>query len=622
MPWNQVGTSFDVSCLATKTWGQKPPPEEQSRQEGNILKQTDVGVARVVHKNGGLGLPWSFLFWHWGMIVVFFIFFSTIWVVQEHTKPAAAYNGTLISHLGLDGNVAWYTMAQKLIVFWYVWESLGLGVIHGPMHGKMSPPFTDWWYRMTPGTIKYRAPFLPDFTFFNRRNWFDVLVEVPLTYGLAIWILTSPDITPKMVWPLFGCALYEFFFDYGQHMHTYGTQTLHVFFCMCFPLSQGQIVGIQLFWSWFYACSGWCKIGPWFKYLNVNNLTSAKFMVDVPWAGCFRWLMYKDHDNQANPDYNLTTCAAVFSTICALLETLGPALCLLSWNENYVLLGIFLFMCMHVYIIFTLIVDVFTWNFVDAMYYCIMFGCISTGLRWQDVATMSPYIKAWLVCHALYTLWGNFVPSHVPYVVAHRHAAGNFCQGMLLIKPEAAGKLGKLKAHAGLPKAMDPMDEQGMRWLGQWLAVHLLVAYFWLWNLPSRMLTPLIHYQLKGDSMNNYVMIHSVLLFDALVAHVRFDGLSSLQLVEELGKVCEFEPGECVLCWCGAFQSFPVWPLTDPTAKWCIKDSNKGVIKEGLMKVSDVQNADYKKPSDCKHLLKIIEQTESTNNDMSKPLLA
>ena len=36
-------------------------------------------------------------------------------------------------------------------------------------------------------------------------------------------------------------------------------------------------------------------------------------------------------------------------------------------------------------------------------------------------------------------------------------------------------------------------------------------------------------------------MLHSVLVFDALAAHVRFDGLSSLALVRELGEVCGFE---------------------------------------------------------------------------------
>merc|ERR1711907_630991 len=116
---------------------------------------------------------------------------------------------------------------------------------------------------------------------------------------------------------------------------------------------------------------------------------------------------------------------------------------------------------------------------------------------------------------------------------------------------------------------------------------------------------------------NDYILIHSVLFFDALVAHVRFDGLSSLQLVEELGRVCGFEEGECTLCLCQAFQSFPV-SLTDTTAKWCIKDSKTGIDIEGLMKVSDLQNEHYKKPSDCKHLLDLIDSCSKNSATASK----
>jgi hypothetical protein len=38
----------------------------------------------------------------------------------------------------------------------------------------------------------------------------------------------------------------------------------------------------------------------------------------------------------------------------------------------------------------------------------------------------------------------------VPYVVAHRHAAGNFATGTLLVKLSAAAKIGK--ARAGSPR--------------------------------------------------------------------------------------------------------------------------------------------------------------------------
>jgi hypothetical protein len=587
--------------------------ENSPKPKGDILAQTDVGVEFIADPAKGLGLPWSFYFWHWGMIGVFAGCFSLLFAWTTPLDGAAEAEGLLVDFLGLPPKFPWLTLAQKLMIFWYVWEALGFGVLHGPMHGKMAPPFTDWWYRMTPGTMKYRAPFMPS-CFGNTRSIFDVLVEGVLTYIISFYIILQPQVTCKMMMPLFACSLYEFLFDYGQHLSTYGTQLMYVFACMCVPEDQGQLVGIQLFLTWFYVCSGWCKIGPWFKYLNVANLMTAKFMVNTPWAGLYRRLMFK---NREEKDYNLTCCAEVFSMMCAMLETLGPLLCLFSWRKDLVLAGICVFMCMHFYIIVTLIVDVFTWNFVDAVYYTVLFGILRTGFDWGMLGKLHPALAAFLGAHALYAIYGNFVPSHVPYVVAHRHAAGNFVQGMLMIKVQAAGKLGKLTAHAGLPASAPG-------WMGQWLPCHLLLAYFWLWNLPSRMLPALIHSvcQRNGHKYNDYVMIHSVLFFDALVAHVRFDGLSSLQLVEELGKVCGFEVGECTLCLAQSFQSFPVWPLTNGTAKWCIKDSKSGIITEGLMKVSDLQSEKYKQPSDCGHLLDIIESATKASPNLTKPLLA
>jgi len=73
-------------------------------------------------------------------------------------------------------------------------------------------------------------------------------------------------------------------------------------------------------------------------------------------------------------------------------------------------------------------------------------------------------------------------------------------------------------------------------------------------------------------------------------------------------------------CSAQAFKSFPVWPLTTPEAKWCIKDSTGTIIREGTMKVSDLQNEKYKKPSDCEHLLDIIAGKDD-KSDLVKRLL-
>ncbi|CAE7676325.1 PNO [Symbiodinium pilosum] len=333
-------------------------------------------------------------------------------------------------------------------------------------------------------------------------------------------------------------------------------------------------------------------------------------MVSMPWSHWYRRLMYKGYKD-ADPDYHLTRTATLFSAVCAVSETLGPML-VLSNNSAVVTFGIFFIFCMHLYIISTLIVDVFTWNFVDALLYCFLFGCYGPsvggpmGFQWGDVSKIHPAMAAFLLAHALYSIYGNFVPSHVPYVVAHRHAAGNFAQGVLLVRVSAAAKLGKVVAHSGCPVVK---GAPAPGWLGEWLGFHLLMAYFWLWNMPNRMLLPLTFDQLQalGGREEDFIMLHSVLVFDALAAHVRFDGLSSLALVRELGEVCGFEEGECTLCWVGGFQSFPVQLFSDPSAKWKVVDSKKGVLREGTYTVQDMEDASYKKPSDCRDI-KIAKQ--------------
>eukprot|EP00439_Symbiodinium_sp_Y106_P066034 s1787_g10.t1 len=574
--WRNLGTQFDISSIYAVSRGARFPPDEATVKGKDLLLKTDVGAAHILDANVGLGINYAVMAWHWAMVLVFMVIYFGIAAL---TTP-------------MHEGIPWLTLVQKLLVFWNMWEALGLGVLSGPMHAEVNPPFQDWWYRWTVGTMKYNAPFLPCLP--NRRNYLDVLVEGVLMYMLTIRVLVSPEVTPALMWPLTACLIYEFLFDYGQHMHTYGTQTMYCFFCMCFTVEQGQVAGLQLFMTWFYLCSGWCKIGPWFKYLNVSNLWSAKYMVSMPWSDWYRRVMYKGYKD-SDPDYHLTRAATLFSAACAVSETLGPML-VLSNSDSVVTFSIIFICCMHLYIISTLIVDVFTWNFVDALLYIFLFGCYGPavggpmGLQWHDVPKIHPAMAAFLLAHALYSVYGNFVPSHVPYVVAHRHAAGNFAQGVLLVRVSAAAKLGKVVAHSGCPVVK---GAPAPGWIGEWLGFHLLMAYLWFWNLPNRMLLPLTFDQLQafGGREEDFIMLHSVLVFDALAAHVRFDGLSNLAL-----------EGECTLCWVGGFQSFPVQLFSDPSAMWKVVDSKKGVVREGTYTVQDVEDPAYKKPSDCRDL--------------------
>lgn len=242
--WSKVGTRFSIAPVldALGPKGYKSPPDlttNKSFKEGadSFLRTMDVGVERVHAPDGGLGIPNSYLVWHYFMIVVFVGVFSLIFYA---TTP---YENIHIDGDG-DGDGAskfpFLTLVHKMVIFFNVWESLGMGVLHGPLHQKIAPPFQDWWYRLTIGTMKYNAPFMNDFLgLFSikmsmKRSYLDVLVEGVLTYIVSIYALMQPRVTPSIALPIMLCSLYELFFDCGQHMHSYGTQvkSVHIFICI------------------------------------------------------------------------------------------------------------------------------------------------------------------------------------------------------------------------------------------------------------------------------------------------------------------------------------------------------------------------------------------------------
>ena len=229
-----------------------------ARRTRVFLEVLDDGVARVAE--GGLGAPDSFFYWHWAMVPFFFLTFLLFASTTDSANP-------------------WGDLLKKLAIYLNIYESFGLGASHGPLHGKMSPPFQDWWYRLTPGTLKYNAPFMPSWLPIQ-RTYLDIVVEGLLTYIFSFRALMAPTVTTSMMIPIALCGIYEFFFDYGQHIHTYATQNLHVFVCCCFD--KGQLAGIQLFFCLLYFSSGICKLGPTFQYMFTSNLLSSFFMVDTP----------------------------------------------------------------------------------------------------------------------------------------------------------------------------------------------------------------------------------------------------------------------------------------------------------------------------------------------------
>jgi hypothetical protein len=144
------------------------------------------------------------------------------------------------------------------------------------------------------------------------------------------------------------------------------------------------------------------------------------------------------------------------------------------------------------------------------------------------------------------------------------------------------------------------------------LCRQMVWSLFWNFNVQNRMLPPLVVDVMgKGapsdgmfHSSGDYILLHSVLFFDALVAHLRFDGVSNVDLLPELGRVCGFEEGECTLCWAGPFPTFALSPFTKVKADWLIADAVTGVKKAGQY---DMAMIEYKKPSECTKVLEMIQ---------------
>ena len=270
---------------------------------------------------------------------------------------------------------------------------------------------------LTPGTLKYAGPAGHWSLLSMKRNIVDCLVEGLLTHVFTWRCLLAPEVTPNLVIPLACCGIYEFVFDYGQHMHTYGTQNLHVFVCMCFPVAQGQIIGIQLFLTLLYVGSGFCKLGSTFPHMFTMNLSTSKPMTGFSWNSYFMRKTVPDYD-KSPPNYCKSKFAYYLANGAALIEFLNCSL--LATNNWWMCwLSIVIFICMHTFIIATLSIDVFCWNFTDALAYIVLYGILHTGIAWEDLNSIHPLLATWLVLHACYAVYGHYFPDHVPVCFAH-----------------------------------------------------------------------------------------------------------------------------------------------------------------------------------------------------------
>ena len=113
--WRNLGTQFDISSIYAVSRGARFPPDEATVKGKDLLLKTDVGAAHILDANVGLGINYAVMAWHWAMVLVFMVIYFGIAAL---TTP-------------MHEGIPWLTLVQKLLVFWNMWEALGLGVLSG-----------------------------------------------------------------------------------------------------------------------------------------------------------------------------------------------------------------------------------------------------------------------------------------------------------------------------------------------------------------------------------------------------------------------------------------------------------------------------------------------------------
>lgn len=558
--WRRVGSWLDISCIFSCTWGTMAPPEEPGRFDMGLPELTDVALEVITRPGRGLGLPNAALLWHYSMVLVYGLAFA---VIAALTTPVDVKAGQL----------PYGDLFKKLVLFHWLWEALGLGVDHGPLAGKLAPPFLDWWYRATPGVLKY-----PFFSWLPaRRTWLDVAVLNVGFYVAVMRAMLSASIGPSEVLPVVMCGAYEFFFDHGMHICSYATQHLHMVVCMCFPQEQGQIAGLQLALLALYFGSGLAKWGAWGPHMNAANLLFTKFMYRHA-------VVHKAMLNAplgSPPDYSLSGFSVVLGYIASFVELAGPLLVLCNYMLPVsVYVGIGLVVAMHLYIMASFIADVYVWNLTDAAFFVLLFKMMHFGFDWSGLCNMHWALAAYMLLSTAYIISGHIMPDGVPYICAHRHAAGNWAMGYIVVAQGAEHKLQKVYCH-GAP----PTGPNG--WMPLWNSILSLGAWLWLANLPSRMALALVSSKVGSAELQRVSIFHSFALMNQCCGSLRADGVSTLRLITELGEICGFEEGECELFWAGAFPFHPS-PGANPRASWKIVDSKVGEVKAGTYDVKSV----------------------------------
>lgn len=463
---------------------------------------------------------------------------------------------------------------QKLVIFIWIFEMMGLGGSFGPLTFKFLPPLVAplHWFRA--GTIR-QPPWsrVVPFTKGDRRGAVDVLLALIAT-ALMVWLLASSGTGPvppgasvglldkqvvlALVVTMLAIGLRDKVLYIASRADVYLVSTV----IFLFPYEQ-MMIGLKLAVLAVWVGAGISKLTHVFPYV-VSTMTSNA-PLRPKW---FKRAMYRDAENDLRP----STFAFLFAHSGTVVEIALPLVMLFSHGGAVSFVAVSIIVIFHLHIISNVPLAVPNeWNVYMIAAAIFLFGT-HADVSVSDLS--NPLLIALLaVGVAGPVILGNVRPDLVSFVIAMRYYAGTWPASLWCFRGESWRRLSE-----DITKASGLADEQLERVYGE---DYSLVTRF---NMSSfRSFFP-VGMALNGllrravDDVEAYAVIDGEIIGSALNGWNMGDGhMHNEQLLAAVQKRCGFAPGELVLV------HMESQPLTKNRMSYRIVDAAIGQLEAGTV---------------------------------------
>lgn len=480
---------------------------------------------------------------------------------------------------------------QKAIVWTMLFEVLGLGASSGPLAFRFLPPIQACLNWLRPGTIRLppwgdRVPGTKGET----RSALDVLLYVAIL-GTEVYLLLAhpvagksglPDGTVGLMPPAGLAVLVVLLVVAGLRdrllfLASRGEQywTLCVLFLL-FPYTD-MIVGAKLVMCVVWWGAAFSKLGPHFTYVVPPMLSNAPLVRPA----AVKKLMYRDWPENLQPS-KLGWLAAHSGTV---IEAIAPFALLLSPSKGFTLAVVCLVMFFHFFITsqFPLAVPL-EWNvlFIFATFWLFYGHGAWEGFALWD---MNPMLAVpLLVVLFLFPIWGNLRPDQISFLPSARYYAGNWATSQWAFKKgptKHEGAEHKINTHVKTG-AKTQYEQLNLLYGHEVAEIFLQKCVAWR-SLHShgRALNTLIQRHLPD--VEAYDIREGEFAASTVLGWQFGDGhLHDEQLMSEMQRRCQFEPGDCIVVYIESE------PFMNGEQHYRVHDLALGLIEEGYVRVSDM----------------------------------